>query len=158
MSIETAPEGRPSARADLAWSAFWLALGGLIVAESWRMDRLEHLNVNPYTVPGLVPGLLGAAIVVLAAGLLVRSLGRRDGAAAAGGDAAWGRFALAAVLFAVYALGLVSRLPYWLATLLFVAGFIALFQRRIVFALVVGACTSAAVTFLFQSVFLVRLP
>lgn len=154
-----APEAKPSARADLAWSAFWLALGGLIVVESWRMDRLERLNINPYTVPGLVPGLLGATIVVLAIGLAVRSLTPASGGVApAQAGAPWGRLGIAAVLFAIYALGLVSRLPYWLATFLFVAGFIAIFQRRIVFALVAGACTSAAVTFLFQTVFLVRLP
>lgn len=158
MSMETAPEARPSARADLAWSAFWLALGGLIVVESWRMDRLERLNINPYTVPGLVPGLLGIAILVLGAVLAARTLARRDAVAGVLEAMPWGRFALAVTLFAVYALGLVSRLPYWLATFVFVAGFIALFRRRIVFALVVGACTSAAVTVLFQSVFLVRLP
>jgi hypothetical protein len=158
VSIEVAPEARPSARADLAWSAFWLALGGLIVVESWRMDRLERLNINPYTVPGLVPGLLGAMIVVLAVALAVRSLARRNEISVPPGDLPWGRFAMAAAFFAVYALGLVSRLPYWLATFVFVAGFIALFQRRIVFALVAAACTSAAVTFLFQTIFLVRLP
>jgi uncharacterized MnhB-related membrane protein len=155
--MEMAPEARPSARADLAWSAFWLALGGLIVVESWRMDRLEKLNINPYTVPGLVPGLLGAMILVLAVALALRSL-RRDDVQSVSDEAHWGRFALAGALFVIYALGLVSRVPYWLATFVFVAGFIAIFQRRIVFALVAGACTSAAVTFLFQSVFLVRLP
>lgn len=153
-----APEAKPSARADLAWSAFWLALGGLIVVESWRMDRLERLNINPYTVPGLVPGLLGAAILVLGAVLAARTLAFARAGSPADAGAQWGRFALAVALFAVYALGLVSRTPYWLATFVFVAGFIAIFRRRIVFALVAGACTSAAVTFLFQSVFLVRLP
>ena len=153
-----APEAKPSARADLAWSAFWLALGGLIVVESWRMDRLEQLNINPYTVPGLVPGLLGAMIVGLAVGLAARAVARRDGVSGTVEGMPWGRFALAVALFSVYALGLISRLPYWLATFVFVAGFIAIFRRRIVFALVAGACTSAAVTFLFQTVFLVRLP
>jgi hypothetical protein len=31
---------------------------------SWRMDRLEHLQINKYEIPGLVPGLLGAAVLV----------------------------------------------------------------------------------------------
>jgi hypothetical protein len=164
VSIETAPERRPSARTDLAWSVFWLAAGGLIVAESWRMDRLEHLNVNPYTVPGLVPGVLGAMLVLLALVLAARSLLRRDEVIHPPEAATWGRFSLAIGLFLVYALGLVSRLPFWLATLVFVSGFIALFRwpehrtRGLVLALICGACAGAAVTFLFQSVFLVQLP
>jgi hypothetical protein len=164
VSIETEPGSRPSARTDLGWSIFWLALGALIVTESWRMDRLEHLNVNPYTVPGLVPGLLGAMMVVLALALGVRSLMRRDEILSPQEAGTWGRFALAVALFLVYALGLVSRLPFWLATLIFVAAFVALFrwpQRRargLVLALVYGAGTAAAVTFLFQHVFLVQLP
>ena len=149
---------------DLAWSVFWLALGGLIVAESWRMDRLEHLNVNPYTVPGLVPGVLGAVIVLLALALAARSLLRRDQLVHPAEAATWGRFCLAVGLFLTYALGLVSRLPFWLATLVFVSGFVALFRwpelraRGLALAFVYGACTAAAVTFLFQSIFLVRLP
>lgn len=149
---------------DRLGSVFWLALGALIVAESWRMDRLEHLNVNPYTVPGLVPGLLGAMMIVLALALAVRSLLRRDEVLPPPQTGTWGRFALAAALFLVYALGLVSRLPFWLATLVFVFAFVALFrwpEKRaggLVLALVYGACTAAAVTFLFQRIFLVQLP
>jgi hypothetical protein len=164
VSIETAPERRPSARTDLAWSVFWLAAGGLIVAESWRMDRLEHLNVNPYTIPGLVPGVLGAMLVLLALVLAARSLLRRDEVLLSPEPGTWGRFVLAAALFLVYALGLVSRLPFWLATLIFVSGFTALFRwpelraRGLAMALVYGACTAAAVTFLFQTIFLVQLP
>lgn len=164
MSIETAPEARPSARTDLGWSLFWLAAGGLIVAESSRMDRLEHLNVNPYTVPGLVPGLLGAMMVVLAVALAVRSLLRRGEVQQPTEAATWGRFGLAVALFLIYALGLVSRVPFWLATLIFVSAFVALFRwpemraRGLVLALVYGACTAAAVTFLFQHIFLVQLP
>jgi hypothetical protein len=168
MSIETAPGERPSARTDLAWSALWTLLGGAIVAESVRMDRLEHLNVNPYTVPGLVPGLLGAVIALLGAALALRSLLRRD-APAARGAPALRRLALGTALFLAYALGLVSRVPFWLATLVFVSGFIFVFERPerrtrsalargFVLALAIGAGTAAAVTYLFQGVFLVQLP
>jgi hypothetical protein len=165
VSIETEPGTRPSARTDLGWSIFWLALGALIAVESWRMDRLEHLNVNPYTVPGLVPGLLGAMLVALALALAVRSYVRRyEAERSTAADATWKRFTLAALLFAIYALGLVARLPFWLATLVFVSGFVALLRwpelgaRGVALALVYGGCTAAAVTFLFQKIFLVQLP
>ncbi len=68
-----------------------------------------------------------------------------------------------------YAAGLVGRLPFWLATFLFVTGFVVLFEwplpearsqraRRLVFALLFGALVALAVTFVFQKIFLVRLP
>ena len=60
-------------------------------------------------------------------------------------------------------------MPFWLATFLFVTAFVALFEwplasgrtdrlRRLVFAPLFAAVIAAAVTLLFQDVFLVRLP
>ena len=43
---------QPSPRADLVSGLGWIALGGAIVYGSWTMDRLENLNINPYTAPG----------------------------------------------------------------------------------------------------------
>jgi predicted transporter len=52
--------------------------------------------------------------------------------------------------------------PFWLATFLFVSAFIAVFEypswRRIAFAPLYGAGTGFLVTYLFETVFLVRLP
>jgi putative tricarboxylic transport membrane protein len=73
------------------------------------------------------------------------------------------------VLTLGYAAGLVGWLPFWLATALFVGGFVALFEwrmaqnrservRRIGFAVLYGALIAAVVTFVFQEFFLVRLP
>jgi len=53
-------------------------------------------------------------------------------------------------------------LPFGLATFVFVTAFIAIFEypsfRRMALAPVYGAVTSLAVGYLFESVFLVRLP
>ena len=61
-----------------------------------------------------------------------------------------------------YAIGLVGRAPFWLATFLFVTTFIAIFEyparRRMAFAPLFGAATSLVVSYLFEAVFLVRLP
>ena len=70
MSAPTGDQGaggRGMVRADLATGLVLVALGVAVVVESLRMPRFEHLNVNPYTVPGLVPGALGAVILVLGA-------------------------------------------------------------------------------------------
>ena len=46
---------------------------------AWRMDRLEHLHINKYETPSLVPGLLGAAILMLGLVLAMRALARGVG-------------------------------------------------------------------------------
>ncbi|WP_338665320.1 tripartite tricarboxylate transporter TctB family protein [Pararoseomonas sp. SCSIO 73927] len=60
-------------RADLLFGLFWTVLGAATVFESWRMDRLEAQGINPWTVPGLVPGLLGAALTLCGAILTARA-------------------------------------------------------------------------------------
>ena len=170
------PDGGGMVRADLVTGLVLVALGIGVVVESLRMPRFEQLNINPYTVPGLVPGALGAVILVLGAALFVRAaraggwrLGSGAGPASWSADPGVRRLLLAVGLCVGYAAGLVGRLPFWLATLLFVVGFVALFEwplaasrsqrwRRLGFALAFGALISAVVTLVFQEIFLVRLP
>lgn len=163
-----------SSRADLVTAAALLAFGAAVVYESIRMPRFEHLNVNPYTVPGLVPGLLGAIIAVLALVMAVRSWRPALSGAAASGEPpltarASRRIGLTLLITVVYGLVLVNWLPFWLATFVFVAVFIIVFEfidaaaganavRLVSLALVQAAIVSAAVTLLFERIFLVTLP
>ena len=121
------------------------------------MDRLERHGAALYTAPGLVPGLLGLVIFMLGAMLALRSPVSK---VSLGGG--WAGTALVLASCLGYAIGLVGRAPFWLATFVFVTAFIALFEypvrRRMAVAPVYGAATSLLVTWLFQSVFLVRLP
>lgn len=175
MSMESAPEGGVSPRADLVSALVWIVVGLAIAIGAWRMDRLENLHINKYEIPGLVPGLLGTAIVLLGGLLALRALRqgalRPAGAPAAGHGGA--RLYMAAVFAAMllYSLVLVGHgLPFWLATLLFVSGFIFVFDRerqaalgrgtgwQLLLALVYGAGTSAVVSLVFEHVFYVRLP
>ncbi len=172
MGIEDTPPDELPPRVDLVAALAWIAFGGAVAVGAWRMDRLAHLHINRYEVPGLVPGLLGAAMLLLGAALALRSL-RRAGKAEAGGAPPAQLGPLAGVLMAtlLYAGVLVGHgLPFWLATFVFVAGFIFWFDRerqtaigrtaakRALLAAVYGACTSAVVTLVFEHVFLVRLP
>jgi hypothetical protein len=165
-----AEPGDPPARVDLAAAAGWLALGAAIVVGSWRMDRLEELHINPYTAPGLVPGVLGLGIILAGLVLLIRSLRRLPAAAAAVrvDRAGWGRAGLSLILCLGFAVGLVGRgPPFWLAAAIFLFLHIFLFQyperrgRRTGGVAVALACALGAagvITFVFQELFLVRLP
>lgn len=162
---------------DFASALGLVAFAIAVLVESLRMPRLAEREINPYTAPGLVPGVLAAALLALGLVLLVRSilrggwrldLGRRS---AAGPLAHPGlrRLGLALFLTFGYAAGLLGRLPFWAATFFFVLAFIALFEAgepvpgrrravRLFTAAVQAALVAAAVTILFQELFLVRLP
>ena len=171
--MEAAPAGEASPRADLVSAALWMLFGAAVVVGAWRMDRLERLNINKYEVPGLVPGLLGAAICILGALLAARAIRRGALAAPAGFplQPGWQRMAAVLAAMLVYSLVLVGRgLPFWLVTGGFVAGFIFFFDRerqsalgrssgrQALLAATCGIVASAVVTLVFQHIFYVRLP
>ena len=165
-------EGGKTARSDLLGGAGWVGFGLLIVAESLRMDRFTSMGATLYTMPGFVPGIIGALIMVLGAVLMLRGWrrGNSDRAqptpdTAVAEPVVNRRIAITLVLSLLYAGALLGRAPFWLVTALFVAAFTWLFApadqpktRRTVAAAIAGAATSAVVTVVFQYVFLVRLP
>ena len=164
-------------RRDFFTALVLVVFGLAVVVESLRMPRFETLGINPYTVPGLVPGVLGGVIVLFGLVMLVRS-------SLAGGwriddsnsevkiqtsQAGLRRIALTLLLTLGYAGGLVSRLPFSLATTIFVFLFIALFEwqesrtrtqrlRILGFSLLQAVIVAVTVTYVFEKIFLVRLP
>src|ERR1700694_5938440 len=60
-------------RSDFMSAIGWMGLGIAILIGSVTMDRLEKQGINPYTIPGLLPGLLGCAMAILGALLALRS-------------------------------------------------------------------------------------
>lgn len=161
-------------RTDLISAVFWMLFGGAIVIGALRMDRLEYMNINPYTAPGLVPGILGAFIALF--GLImgiraVRAGALPGGAAVSGGEPIFnGRVALSAALCIAFAAGLVGHgPPFWLAAGVFIFLHIFLFQyperrarnevlKGALVALAVSVSASFVITMVFQELFLVRLP
>lgn len=163
-------EGVNTARSDLLGGAGWMGFGLLVVAESLRMDRFENMGATLYTMPGFVPGMIGATLMLLGAILLLRGWRRRLEPRAADPTAAPSRVLnpralVTLALTLAYAAGLIGRAPFWLATALFVAAFTGLFAppaqtalRRLASAVAAGVLTSLLVTLVFEQVFLVRLP
>ena len=172
---ESEPQRQP--RADLHDAVGWIGLGGAVLVGSLAMDRLEQQSINPYTVPGLLPGLLGIAMILLGGVLALRSW-RRGAAsrpllpATAGEREQRRRIWIVAGLCIGYGVVLVGHgLPFWLASTIYVTGSILVLQRlgrdpqdRVsrarawVKALVIGLSASVITQVVFQELFLVRLP
>ena len=161
-------------RADLITAIVLIALGLAVAYFSWTMDRLEIRRIHPSTIPGLVPFFLGVALT-LCGGLLAFRSAKLD---VPGAGAALMRVLLSWVsvrvitvlaLALVYTLGLVGRVPFWLASGIFVFSFIVLFEtvfadepksllRTLFWALAVAAFAGIGVHYVFGQIFLVRLP
>ncbi|VAW11942.1 hypothetical protein MNBD_ALPHA09-2373 [hydrothermal vent metagenome] len=163
------------ARADFITAVVLILLGLGALVESAGMPRFETLNIEPYTVPGIVPGVLSFILILLGMLLLVRACAkggwrldpRRAVALFLSPDNK--RLTIALVLTLGYAAGLVGRVPYWLATVIFVFFFTATYEwsgddgagpraRKLATAGVQAVLVAIAVTVVFQEIFLVRLP
>jgi hypothetical protein len=163
-------------RSDFVAALLWIAFGVAVAIAAWRMDRLESQDINPYTIPGLLPGFLGLALILFGGVMLIRSW--RAGALTPAGRghpnrmtaSELRRFGIITALCVAFGVGLVGHgLPFWAAASLYVATTIATLQypqrkaagqvvRGIVVAIVIGLCAGWAITLVFQDIFLVRLP
>lgn len=162
------------ARADLITAVILVGLGLVVLYFSWTMDRLEVRRIHPSTIPGLVPIILGAALT-LCGGLLAIRSARIDtmgtGAALLRLLLSWQSVRVTAVLglALVYTLLLVGRLPFWLASAVFIFSFILLFEtvladrpgslwHTLFWAAAIALVAGLGVQYVFGEIFLVRLP
>ena len=169
------PENMP--RADFVTSILLMAFGIWVLVHSMQMPRFENLEANPFSVPGIVPGLLGIVIFLLSLVVFVRSLkhkGHHLGISAAVirnyiNDASMRRMLATIMVCCMYSLGLIGRMNYYTATFLFVLAFLLLFQYRqaqkdramgrlIAMSVLQAVLTAGAVGAVFRYLFLVELP
>jgi uncharacterized membrane protein YfcA len=164
-------------KSDLRDAIGWIALGVAILVGSLMMDRLERQNINPYTIPGLLPGLLGLLMIVLGGILLLRSWRRGafrlpEPARTIDEREQWRRIWVVVALCLGYAVVLVGHgIPFWLASSLYVTVSILILQRisrdpeerrftpkTWVKAIVIGFATGVITAVVFEQLFLVRMP
>jgi putative tricarboxylic transport membrane protein len=158
-----------ASNADLRFGLGWVAFGATVLVASWRMDRLESLHINPWSAPGLMPGVLGALMMLFGAALAIRAFSSTQ-ASETPSAATPSRTVLALILCVGYAAGLLGHgWPFWLTSGAFLFVCILAFRWldrdagttfkslvpttaaiALVAALVIGA--------LFEQLFLVRLP
>ncbi len=149
-------------------TAIVLFLIGL--ASTWGgfvMDRLEIRQIHPASIPGLVPMILGFALMICA-GALAWSARTPRGDAAANPNTSASAFAVTLVWSALYALVAVGNMPFAIATMIYVAGFTLWFlwaengQRpdpiKIILVVVFSIAIAIGISVLFRDGFLVRLP
>jgi hypothetical protein len=170
-------DGERPPRADFKDAAGWIALGVATLIGSIRMDRLQSQHINPLTIPGLLPGLLGLAMMTLGIVLGVRSWQRgalREAEPDPGplARAQRKRVAIAIGLCVGFAVVLVGHgLPFWLASSIYTTISILIYRRispdpderriglrAIAQALVIGVGASVVIWLVFEQLFLVRLP
>lgn len=167
---------RGMARADFVTSLFLMVLGIGVVAESWRMPRYTEFASSVWSAPGVTPGLIGLVLAILGAVLFFRTRRSQPGEApgeAASGGASWPQAAIALALCFGFAAILIGRIPFLLASFLFVMVFILLFDfidnrdayrdrlqsiRRLVTVVGVSGAAAWAISTIFQDLFFVRLP
>ena len=169
-------EDTASLRTDFLSAIGWMGLGIAILIGSVIMDRLDKQGINPYTIPGLLPGLLGIAMTILGALLAARSwrphLLASTANSAPADRAERKRLLLVLGLCLTFGVVLVGHgLPFWLAAAIFVSTAILSLQyqqrkssgrklsaRMVVTAAAIGLGAGIIITIVFQEIFLVRLP
>lgn len=167
----------PSARVDLITAAILFAFALTVIALAWQMPTFTDRGGDPYTAPGIVPGVYGVVLALLAgvlgfrafrAGALGPEGAKREQAGPAGAHSNI-RLGMVLALALLFTIGLIGRLPFWAAAATFITLFIALFewdgaapralkQRRLLVALLIGVIGGLVVQYVFRDIFLVRLP
>tara|TARA_R110002124_G_scaffold42005_6_gene129607 strand:- start:2187 stop:2651 length:465 start_codon:yes stop_codon:yes gene_type:complete len=149
-----------SARADRITAIVLIALGLTMLWAGYTMDRLEIRRIHPSSIPGLLPMILGAGMSICAVFLYIGAKDSEDATHAA----SWRTMILAALWSSAYALLMVGTLPFYVATAVYVAGFVIIFDtdmapmKRVVAGVVFGILASGIIGALFRYAFLVRLP
>lgn len=159
--------------ADRVTAAVFFVLGAAMLYGGYTMDRLEVRQIHPASFPGLVPIVLGGALMLCALLLFIGALKKSgkdefEANPVLNGES-WKSFFAAAAWSIVYALGLVGKMPFFVATFIYIAVFIAYFSwpkesdktkriRTIIFAVLFALAISVAISSLFRYGFLVRLP
>lgn len=162
---------------DKATGLFFIVLGLVVTYGAWQMPRFENQGAEVYQVPGLTPGILGLGLAIC--GLLLAVRPARTGTTDSSfwstvmGSPPNRRRALAALVLTIgYGGVLFGNVPFVLATFLFVFAFVVTFElwlrpqgklrpnglHAMLAAGALAAVTSLGCQFVFETLFLIRLP
>jgi putative tricarboxylic transport membrane protein len=154
-------------KADLITGLLLIGGGAFAVVAGWKMPRSPRLEptMAMVTSPGMLPLVCGALLAIMggdlvghavrAGGLLERAdLGR---ALQRITQPDVRRMAVVTLLLAVFIFGLIGRMPYWAATMLYLAALMVYLRGASpIVTLILAAAVAAGVDLLFGE--LVRIP
>ncbi|UCG05933.1 MAG: tripartite tricarboxylate transporter TctB family protein [Desulfobacterales bacterium] len=164
-------------KADFVVSILLMCFGVWIVIHSLQMPRFKEVGANPFSVPGIVPGILGTVIFILSLVVFIRSLTRkgywlglnRQTLKNFFQEISLQRMLLTIFICIVYGILMVGSLNYYLATFIFVLVFLILFQllgseditargKLLMLSVLQAVLVAGIVGAVFRYLFLVDLP
>ncbi|GAB4221651.1 MAG: tripartite tricarboxylate transporter TctB family protein [Spirochaetales bacterium] len=163
-------------KADFYTAIVLMVFGVLVLILSLQMPTMAEQHKNPYSAPGIVPGLLGATIAFLSAIMFVRSIRKGGHRKQITGEAVKGFFThestnrmVKTILLCVLYTLLLGRVNFVLLTALFIFVFVLIFEysfshsfrsqiRKVLVAAILSVTTAATVYGVFFYLFLVNLP
>ena len=161
---------------DFLTSRVLIAFSLSVIVSSYTMPRLERRGIDPFSAPGVVPGMIGIILLVLALILFIRSVRhggylifRPRSQEESVHRGAVLRVGLTLVISLIYAIGFLGRIDYTIGTLLYIFTFIVLFEYRwgepfssqlktLGYALLQALIAALLITMVFRKLFLVDLP
>lgn len=164
-------------RADFVMSIGLIAFGIFVLIMALQMPTHVELQGEPYSGPGVVPGFLGITLTILGVVLMIRSIIHKgykvninkETIAAFFKDASTKRLGLTLVICLGYAFGILDRIPYLAATIIFIFVFVVAFEfkrgeklqaqaKMFGLALLLAGIAGTATWATFRYAFLVNLP
>lgn len=164
-------------KADFLTSIFLICFGISIVVQSFFMPRFESIDADPFSVPGIIPGILGIIIIALSFIVLIKSLKKKGYQLEINSsslshywhDKSTKRLLITLFISMIYGMALVGNIHFVLASFIYVLSFIILFEYRpsvalkkqwkvVTLALVQAVLVSGIIGAVFRYLFLVDLP
>ncbi|WP_306256540.1 tripartite tricarboxylate transporter TctB family protein [Pararhizobium sp. IMCC21322] len=160
-----------SPMADRITAAVLLLLGGAMFWGGFVMDRLEIRQIHPASIPGLLPIFLGIILMICAVflGLSTRGKASPTVSETPKDSENWSDFGFAAVWSCLFAIVMVNRIPFVVASAIYIAVFTGWYLWRpsgeggnrfkmMLLVVLYAVLVAVGISALFRYGFLVRLP
>jgi len=156
-------------KADFFTSIFLFLLGLIVFIISIRMPTFRELGANPYSAPGIVPGILGFVLLFMGGILFIRSVIRKGYRVRLSSQSLKLFFKnnsikrlLIALFLSVFYVILLGKINYFLLTTIYIFLFVWSFElktkKTLFFALLEAILIAVCISYVFRYLFLVTLP
>jgi len=156
-------------KADFFTSIFLFLLGLIVFIISIGMPTFKELGANPYSAPGIVPGILGVILLFMSAILFTRSIIRKEYKIRLSFQGLKLFFKnnsiirlLITLFLSVFYVILLGKINYFLLTTIYIFLFVWSFElktkKTLFFAFLEAVLIAACISYVFRYLFLVVLP